>query len=115
MPGGVELRLSPEELGSLRMSLGLDGDIVRVTITADRPETLDLMRRHAADLAAEFRSLGYEGAAFAFQQGGSDADPQAQAEQTNTDLRGTQDAQPAAFIAQRQAGGATATGLDIRL
>lgn len=69
MPGGVEVRLAPAELGQLQLTLGLDGDVLRVSITAERAETLDLMRRHSADLAAEFRALGYAGASFAFEQG----------------------------------------------
>ncbi|MEZ5715398.1 MAG: flagellar hook-length control protein FliK [Paracoccaceae bacterium] len=51
----VELRLNPEELGHVRLTL-LQGDgSISVTIQAERGETLDLMRRHIAQLEAEFR------------------------------------------------------------
>jgi len=39
---------------------------ISVLITAERPETLDLMRRHIDQLAEEFRSLGYEDIGFEF-------------------------------------------------
>jgi len=44
---------------------------ISVLITAERPETLDLMRRHIDQLAEEFRNLGYEDIGFEFT--GSDA------------------------------------------
>ncbi len=37
---------------------------------ADRPETLELMRRHIDILAQEFRDIGYGSAEFSFGQGG---------------------------------------------
>jgi hypothetical protein len=56
---GIELRLSPEELGPLRLTLrNLDGHMT-VTVAVERPETLDLMRRHADQLLQDMRSLGY--------------------------------------------------------
>ncbi len=57
--GGIELRLSPEELGPVRLNLRqVDGQMI-VQISVDRVETLDLMRRHADQLMQEMRSLGY--------------------------------------------------------
>ncbi len=62
--GAVEIALHPEELG--RVSIVLTGreDGLHMTIAADRPETLDLMRRHIAVLTAEFQKLGYGGMSF---------------------------------------------------
>lgn len=57
--GTTELALSPEELGPVRIGLAGEGDSVTLTITAERPETLDLLRRNAAQLVAEMRSAGY--------------------------------------------------------
>lgn len=56
--GAVEVALNPEELG--RVSIVLNGreDGFQITIAAERPETLDIMRRHIAVLEAEFRNLG---------------------------------------------------------
>ena len=77
--GPVELALSPEELGRLTISIRHDGDFVRVTVIADRPETLDLMRRHGGDLLADLRQAGFAGASLNFGQGGQPrfANPQA--------------------------------------
>lgn len=57
--GAVEITLSPEELG--RVSIVLNGreDGLHMNIAAERPETLDLMRRHISVLASEFQKLGY--------------------------------------------------------
>lgn len=72
--GPVELALSPEELGRLTISIQQDGDFVRIAVMADRPETLDLMRRHAGDLVADLRQAGFSGASLSFSQGGKDHD-----------------------------------------
>lgn len=68
----VELRLAPEELGRVTLSFQPDGDGVRVHLVADRPDTLDLFRRHTADLEAELRAAGYDSASFSFASGGRD-------------------------------------------
>lgn len=77
----VELSLAPEELGRLRMSLQPEGDVMVVLLSAERPETIDLMRRHADQLAQEFRQAGFSGATLSFGQwgAGGTAHPQAQA------------------------------------
>lgn len=73
--GPLELALSPEELGQLIISIKQDGDFVRVTLTADRPETLDLMRRHGGELVADLRQAGFSGASLSFGQGGQGQQP----------------------------------------
>ena len=65
----VEITLSPEELGRVRMVLGMHDRTPHLTIWADRPETLDQMRRHAEDLAEELRGSGMEGAQLDFRDG----------------------------------------------
>ncbi|MDA7964565.1 flagellar hook-length control protein FliK [Ruegeria sp.] len=57
--GGVEIALSPEELGRVSITLNGREDGLHLTIAAERPETLDLMRRHIAVLTEEFQKLGY--------------------------------------------------------
>ena len=57
--GGVEIALSPEELGRVSITLNGREDGLHLTIAAERPETLDLMRRHISVLTAEFQKLGY--------------------------------------------------------
>lgn len=64
--GTVELRLSPEELGHVRLSLSGEADRVIVTIQAERAETLDLLRRHADSLMTELRSFGFTGGTLSF-------------------------------------------------
>lgn len=77
--GTTELALAPEELGKVRVRLKPDAthpDRLVVMITCDRPETLDLFRRHAGELGDAFRSAGYAGADIGFgQQGSGHADP----------------------------------------
>ncbi len=66
----IELTLNPEELGRLRFELTRNGEHMHIALTADRPETLDLLRRNADALLAEFRQAGYGGASLSFGQSG---------------------------------------------
>ncbi|QUJ76283.1 flagellar hook-length control protein FliK [Sulfitobacter albidus] len=65
----VEIALAPEELGRLRMSVATDERGIVVHILAERPETLDLMRRHIDQLGQNFRQIGYDTISFSFGQG----------------------------------------------
>lgn len=64
----VEIALNPAELGRVRMKLSTTETGIVVSILADRPETLDLMRRNINDLGESFADLGYDDIAFAFGQ-----------------------------------------------
>lgn len=66
----IELKLNPAELGRVRLALAPGDGVMMVTVLADRPETLDLMRRHIDMLAQELRAIGYGSTAFSFGQGG---------------------------------------------
>ncbi|WP_169052640.1 flagellar hook-length control protein FliK [Pseudooceanicola onchidii] len=69
LPGGpVEIALSPEELGRVRMQLTTSDTGLTLMITAERPETLDLMRKNIDLLADQYRDLGYGTLDFAFGQ-----------------------------------------------
>lgn len=68
----VEVVLNPAELGRVRLSMTASDGMMIVSITADRAETLDLMRRHSDTLAQEFQDIGYEGTKFEFGKGGGD-------------------------------------------
>ena len=82
----VEITLSPEELGRVRLSVSAsDGGIV-VNVVAERPETLDLLRRHIDQLGQEFQALGYADIGFSF-AAGSDS-------QTDQDNSAAADAAP---------------------
>lgn len=67
----MELRLQPEELGRVSMTMTQDGAGLSVALAADRPETMDLIRRHIDLLAEDLRRLGYATVSFSF-DGGSD-------------------------------------------
>jgi len=64
----LELTLNPAELGRVRISLTPGDAGIVVTIVAERPETLDLMRRNVDTLAQDFLGLGYGRAEFNFGQ-----------------------------------------------
>lgn len=57
--GPVELRLDPEELGSVRLSLLPSDGAVTVVVAAERAETMELLRRQADVLARELRASGF--------------------------------------------------------
>ena len=69
----VELTLSPEELGRLRLTFTGDLSAMSVSVSVERPETMDLMRRHIEILAQEMREIGYGEVTFSFEQSGSEA------------------------------------------
>ena len=89
----IELTLSPEELGRVRMILSVADEGVRLVVQAERPETADLMRRHADQLARDFRDMGYAQINLSFETAGHphrQPDPQSwgdrgQAEPASTD------------------------------
>ncbi|MDV7270676.1 flagellar hook-length control protein FliK [Thioclava sp. A2] len=70
--GQIEISLSPEELGKVRLTLQPLESGLMVGLHADRPETLDLMRRHVHVLARDLAELGYDAVAFDFGGGQSD-------------------------------------------
>lgn len=72
MDGSIELRLSPEELGRVKLSIAPGEAGLVVQLVAERPETLDLLRRHVDLLADDLRDLGYSGLEFSFSQEGGD-------------------------------------------
>ncbi len=73
--GPVELRLNPEELGRVRMHMvSVDQGMV-MHITSERPETLDLLRRHIDQLHRELSDLGYSRVDFTFGRHGGDSGP----------------------------------------
>lgn len=59
--GTVELTLDPPELGRLRLSMSDGPGPIQLSITVDRPETADLLRRHLDQLQQEFLRAGLEG------------------------------------------------------
>lgn len=64
----IEVTLSPDELGKVRMTFAATDGALSLFLVADRPQTLDLMRRNIDQLAQEFRDLGYQNLNFSFAQ-----------------------------------------------
>ncbi len=62
--GGVEIALNPEELGRVSITLNGREDGLILSIAVERPETLDLLRRHITTLTAEFQKAGYDDLTF---------------------------------------------------
>jgi hypothetical protein len=57
--GAAEIHLDPLELGRLRLDIVTEGEALLVTLSAERGETADLLRRHATELVAELRQAGF--------------------------------------------------------
>lgn len=68
--GVVELRLQPEELGRLRLVITPAETGHTVLVTAERPETLDLVRRHIDLFSADLKERGFQNLDFSFGQEG---------------------------------------------
>jgi hypothetical protein len=68
----AELLLDPIELGRLRFEISHRGDGVQILITAERPETMDLLRRNADQLLADLQALGFSGSELGFGSWGGD-------------------------------------------
>jgi flagellar hook-length control protein FliK len=67
----VQIALNPKELGKVKMMISALDGAVTVNVVAERPETLDLMRRNVHELVREFHELGYETVNFSFAEGQS--------------------------------------------
>ncbi|WP_386733392.1 flagellar hook-length control protein FliK [Lutimaribacter marinistellae] len=62
----MDIALNPEELGRVRMSIVTRDDAITLHLGAERPETLELLRRNIAELASAFREIGYGSVDFTF-------------------------------------------------
>ncbi|MBV2359323.1 flagellar hook-length control protein FliK [Thalassococcus sp. CAU 1522] len=79
----VELRLDPEELGHVRMQITAGETGLQMAIAADRPETLDLLRRHIDQLARALAAAGYGEASFEFSHNGRPQPQERRGEQSD--------------------------------
>lgn len=70
--GTIEVSLSPEELGNVRITMHRNEAGYQIAIVADRDDTLNLLRRHADTLDAAFRDLDLGQTDISFGQGGGD-------------------------------------------
>ena len=109
----IELRLEPPELGRVNLSFTITEDGMTAVLAADKPETIDLMRRHADQLAKELAEAGYEDVDLSFADDPSQAEDQPDKAQAGASVE-TLDAGGEASGASGPVSGAGA-GLDIRI
>lgn len=62
----IEVRLSPEELGSVRIVMAARETGVHVTVFAEKADTLDLLKRDEAGFSADLDSFGFSGSNLTF-------------------------------------------------
>lgn len=72
--GVTEIWLEPVELGRVMLTLSSGESGITVMVAADRPETVDLIRRHLDSLSAELRQIGFGSVTCGFAQSGSGRD-----------------------------------------
>ena len=65
-PGRIELTLTPETLGRVHFDMRPEGAGLAITVSAERSETLELIRRHLPDLLAELRQAGVQAGTLSF-------------------------------------------------
>lgn len=114
----LEIALDPPELGKVRLTL-LPGDAgMTVQITAERAETIDLLRRHAGILSDEFQRQGQRDASFDFSRDHSDHRPQTSAANAEwlieSDETGPASPQTGAIHPTGPAQNLRLSGLDVR-
>lgn len=64
--GQIDLILQPRELGHIRFEMTTVADRIHVIISAERPESMDMIRRNADQLMADLRQSGFEQATLGF-------------------------------------------------
>lgn len=115
----IEIALSPEELGSVRLVLsrGEAGNVLTVWI--DRPEVLEMMRRHSEVMLADLRQSGLGDASLDLRDGSTGAGGRGQADHPAWSHSDRQDRGRTGRQGEKMAigiGGAShAAGLDQRL
>ena len=115
-PGVVDVTLRPDELGRLTLNMATQDGTITVTVTAERPETLELLRRNADLLLAEARAAGFDQVDLSFSShGGSPGERSHESDNGPHPLAAVPVQQPERF-ADSPTARAQATGrLDIRL
>ncbi|WP_161635611.1 flagellar hook-length control protein FliK [Actibacterium mucosum] len=114
----IELTLQPEELGRVRLSLNPSDAGISVAVTAERAETLDLIRRHLDQLSQDLRQQGYRDVRFEFGQNMQDhpqSPPNPQFQDTQEQPSEPIYAETVPQSAQVHLNIGVSTGVDIRL
>ncbi len=115
-PGGaVDIALDPPELGRVRLSLVEVAGTMTLSITAERPETADLMRRNLALLADAFARQGLDAPSVDISGGGQGGrHPREEGPRLPFDAQDQPSLRPTGPSAEKAAPMA-ASGLDLRL
>ncbi|MDP2082506.1 MAG: flagellar hook-length control protein FliK [Pseudotabrizicola sp.] len=64
--GPVEVTLRPEELGNVRFEIKTGGDRLHITLYVERPDAMDLIRRHGEQLLNDLRLSGFSNPSLSF-------------------------------------------------
>jgi len=110
----VEIALSHEELGRVRLGVAPQEAGILVHVFAERPETMDLLRRHIAALETAFAAIGYEDINFAF-AGGASTEGDGASDSSFSDTEAEPLTAPPEVITQITLETAALGGIDIRL
>lgn len=73
--GVLEVQLDPEDLGKVRLSFITRESGLVVSVFAERPETLELLRRNSDELQLGLNDMNFEGADLEFSAKEGEADP----------------------------------------
>ncbi len=116
--GTIDVRLNPEELGQLKISFTQTDSGLNVVVHAERPDTLDLVRRHVDLLTQDLRLLGYGDISLDFGAPGSgqsetQGDTGTRNQQTSVEDTGMR--APSESAAQAGVRMSHSSGLDLRL
>ena len=87
----TEVRLDPEELGHLRIAFSTRDGVMHISLSAERWETLDLLKRHAGELSLSLSDMGFGAHEFSFSQ--SHAEPEHSEHETSRQNYVTADAE----------------------
>ena len=110
--GVIDVQLSPEELGRVRITLTAAEGGLTVMLHAERTDTLDLLRRHIDTLASAYRDIGYAGLSFSFSGGDGAGRGSAQAPPTDAPAKAPESA---AAVPPPARPATVAGSLDLRL
>ena len=69
----TEVALNPAELGRVRLHLATTDGVLIVMVSAERTETMELLRRNIETLTNDLKETGYDGAQIVFSQDGGGA------------------------------------------
>jgi flagellar hook-length control protein FliK len=111
----VELALDPPELGRVRLSLVDVGGALTLSISAERPETADLMRRNLALLAEEFLREGLDAPDVDISGQGDGQRPAPEVPHMDMQTEPAPPERPTVPMTPAEAAGPALDGLDLRL